>query len=245
MDKLINKTKNLLKKSSAIRNFGILFRRKVLHSKHLYFLSGSTRPLSAQYGFERGKPLDRYYIEDFLGNNSVDIKGACLEVHNSAYLDRYGEEKVTQKDVLDIDQNNENANIVDDLRKLEKIKDDTYDCIVLTQVFQFIDDVEAAISEVHRVLVPGGVLLVTLPSLSRADCASGVSGDYWRFTVSGASYMFGKKFSADNVQVESRGNVRTGLYFYAGLSVSDVPKKILEKDDENFSTIVTVRAVKS
>src|SRR3712207_5592488 len=37
-----------------------------------------TRPLSAQWGFDRGLPIDRYYIEGFLSANAADVGGCVL-----------------------------------------------------------------------------------------------------------------------------------------------------------------------
>jgi SAM-dependent methyltransferase len=236
--------RELLKRNESIRNFGKYFRRTILNSKYCYFLSTSTKPLSNQYGFDRGIPLDRFFIEDFLKNHSADIKGVCLEVLSNDYTVKYGGEKVSQSDVLDIEATNQNANIIDDLRQLQKISDSTYDTIILTQVLQFIDHVEAAISECHRILKPGGVLLVTLPCLSRADCISGTAGDFWRFTQAGAKYLFAKKFNSENLIIDFYGNARSGLYFYAGLSIADTPRQVLQDKDANFPTIITVRAVK-
>ncbi len=236
--------RELLKRNSYIRQFGRFFRRVILKNKYCYFLKSTTVPLSDQYGFDRGTPLDRFFIEDFLKKNISDIKGTCLEILSNDYTIKYGANKITKSDILDIEATNQKATIIDDLRQLQKINACTYDTIILTQVLQFIDNVEAAISECHRILKPGGTLLVTLPCLSRADCTSGVSGDFWRFTQASAKYLFEKKFSPKNLTIDFYGNVRSGLYFYAGLAIPDTPKQVLMDKDESFPTIITIKAVK-
>ncbi len=218
--------------------------RRVFSPAWFYFLKKSTRPLSNCYGFERGTPVDRFYIENFLEQNRSDIKGECLELLSNDYTKKYGGEKVSRSDVLDIETTNKNATIIDDLRKLSKVADGQYDCVVLTQVLQFIDDVDAAISECHRVLKSGGVLLATLPSMSRTDRMSGIDGDYWRFTTASAKYLFDKKFSSEKVTIESKGNVRSGIYFYAGMSLEESSSDVLQQNDPQFPLIITVRAVK-
>lgn len=238
------KIREILKKIPGVRQLGIWIRRTMLKPHWLYFLRNSTRPLSEQYGFDRGIPLDRYFIESFLETNKHYVKGYCLEIRDNTYTMQYGGEKVTKSDVLDIDADNTNANIIDDLRKLNTIKDGTYDCIILTQVYQFIDDLDSAIAETYRILKPGGTLLSTLPSLSRADCTSGAVGDYWRFTTAGARYLFAKQFNLTDLEIGYHGNVRSGLYFYAGAAIADTPKHVLDTHDEDFSTIVTVLARK-
>lgn len=241
----MNTIQNLLKSNQYIREFGKYIRRTVFHSKYIYFIASSTKPLSNQYGFDRGTPLDRYFIESFLEANETDIKGRCLEVLNNAYTLKYGGNRVTTCEIIDIEEANVNATIIDDLRNLQTISDNSFDCIILTQVLQFIDDVESAISECYRILAPRGVLLVTLPALSRADCTSGVDGDFWRFTQASAKYLFEKKFSTNSIKIDFFGNARSGIYFYAGLSIADTQKKVLVDKDENFPTIITVRASKN
>lgn len=236
--------KQYIKRIPWLYSISRYIRRVLFRSKYIYFLSHSAKPLSNYYGFDRGKPLDRYYIEQFLQKNKKDIAGNCLELLNNTYTVQYGEDRVTQSDILDIEETNKKATIIDDLRTLDTVADATYQCIILTQVFQFIDNLDAAIAQCHRVLKSGGVLLVTLPSISRIDCTSGVEGDYWRFTKASARYLFTKQFVSDQLTIESYGNVRAGIYFYAGLAQEDTPKSIYKKNDPQFPLLITVRAEK-
>src|SRR5207253_951351 len=77
-------------------------------------------PISSIWGVDRGRPLDRYYIENFLERNRADITGRVLEIKDPVYTDRYGA-GVTQADVLDIDRANDRATIIADLTKAEGI----------------------------------------------------------------------------------------------------------------------------
>lgn len=127
---------------------------------------------------------------EFLQDTSAAIRGTCLEVQDAYYCRIYGDGRVTRQDVVDIDRTNPLATFYGDLRALPEVADDTYDCIVLTQVLQYIDDTESAIRECHRILKPGGVLLAVVPAVCRIDCRARVQGDYWRFTKAGAEYLF-------------------------------------------------------
>lgn len=221
------------------------FLTRLLIPSWLYFLKTTTSPLSNSYGFDRGKAADRYYIEDFLNKNKKDIHGHCLETREDDYTQKFGKQNVIKSDVLDIDPNNKKANITDDLRKLKTIKDNTYDCIILTQTLQLIDDVDSVLLQCYRVLKKGGILLVTIPSLSRVDRVAGLKNDYWRFTEAGARYLFEKQFKSEELQIESRGNARIGIYFYAGLAEEEIKMKVYGDDDPFFPMIITIRAIKS
>ena len=38
------------------------------------------QPISNVFGFDRGQPIDRYYVENFLSENASLIRGVVLEV---------------------------------------------------------------------------------------------------------------------------------------------------------------------
>ena len=42
-------------------------------------------PISGEYGYDRGRPVDRYYIENFLISQADLIKGRVLEIGENAY----------------------------------------------------------------------------------------------------------------------------------------------------------------
>lgn len=236
--------KSFLKKYTILRVPAKWVRRIFFKSKLIYFLRSTTVPLSDYYGLDRGAPIDRYYIERFLNEYRENIRGRCLELLNNEYTKKYGDSRVTQSDILDIDETNVDANIIGDLRNLTNIADNTYDCIILTQVLQFIDDVDAAIKECYRILKPNGTVLVTLPSVSRVDCIAGVQGDYWRFTQASATYLFHNVFNAGACHIQSYGNVRAGIFFLAGVAQEDISKKIMIDNNENFPLLISVIAVK-
>src|SRR5216117_2974376 len=49
-----------------------------------------TTPLSHDFGYDRGTPIDRYYIERFLSDERCSIRGRVLEVKDTTYTDRFG-----------------------------------------------------------------------------------------------------------------------------------------------------------
>src|SRR5687768_7781328 len=80
------------------------------------------QPVSRKFGFDRGTPIDRYWIEDFLQKYASDIKGTCLEIGDNRYTKQFGKGLVTKSIILDIDQNNKKATVHDDIRSLKKLK---------------------------------------------------------------------------------------------------------------------------
>lgn len=199
-----------------------------------------TRPLSDHWGFDRGTPIDRYYIERFLDRHRADIRGRILEVKDSGYSRRFGN-GVEVYDVVDIDAGNPDTTIIADLTAPAGIPSDSYDCFIVTQVLQHIFDTRAVIAEAHRILKPGGVLLVTVPSVSRLDANN---PDYWRFTPLSCRTLFGEAFGMEHVEVTAHGNVLTAIGFLAGMAHQELSRRELDVDDERYPLLITVRAAK-
>jgi SAM-dependent methyltransferase len=202
-----------------------------------------TTPLSDRFGYDRGTPIDRFYIERFLEEYRHDVRGRVLEVKDSAYTERYGS-RIERCDVLDIDTANPRATIIADLTVADSIPSDTYDCFILTQTLQFIYDLRAAISHAHRILRPGGVLLATVPAVSRIPPENGLTIDYWRLTVASCTLLFGEAFGPSQVKVRSYGNVLTAGAFLIGLAHEELSRRKINVNDEYFPVIIAVHAIK-
>ena len=213
---------------------------RVAYPKRAYLLLQRTRPISRS-PVDRGSPVDRYYIERFLQENQQLIRGACMEVMNPNYVRRFGRQ-VTRVEVLDVNRDNPEATIYGDLRSLDNVPDGSFDCFILTQVFQYIDDVEAAARETARVLKPGGTALITLPALHKLEGPK--YPHFWRFTPLSAMYLFGKYFPGEHLHVQSWGNVLAGMAFWVGMAQEDLRKKHLDQHDPAYPCTITVRATK-
>jgi peptidoglycan/xylan/chitin deacetylase (PgdA/CDA1 family) len=203
-----------------------------------------TSPLSLDWGYDRGGPLDRAYIEAFIERHAGDIRGVVLEVQEPGYTSRFGGEAVTRSDVVDLDETNTAATIVADLRAAAHLPPDTYDCIILTQTVHVIPQMGEVIAECHRLLRPGGVLLATMPSVSRVCLEYGRDGDFWRVTPAGARHLAASAFG-EAVEVTAFGNVLASSAFLYGLGRGEVDPGVLAETDAYNPTLVGVRAVKA
>lgn len=200
------------------------------------------RPISERYGFDRGTPVDRYYIGRFLESHRADVRGRVLEVKNNAYSRRF-DSGVTRFDVLDIDPTNPDATVVADLSAADDVPGDQFDAFVLTQTLHLIFDIESAVRHAHRLLKPGGILLATLPSVSRIDRGA-AEIDYWRVTEPSCRVLFGRVFGRENVELCAYGNVFTATAFLMGLAAEELRPRELNEHDAAFPVLVGVRAVK-
>lgn len=203
-----------------------------------------TKPLSTVFGLDRGTPVDRYYIEKFLRENSTHIKGRVLEIENNTYSKKFGS-AVTHFDVLHYTDNNAAATIIGDLGKKETLPEGTVDCFICTQTFNFIYDFREAIKGAHHLLRKNGVLLVTLAGvcqISQYDMKRW--GDFWRFTTRSAEEAFGEVFGKENIQVGSFGNVLASVGLLHGISAEELTPEELDFSDDTYQIIITIVAKK-
>jgi SAM-dependent methyltransferase len=201
----------------------------------------STKPLSSSWGFDRGRPVDRYYIDSFLEVHRKDIHGRTLEILNTEYTRRFGSD-IERADILDVDPANRQATIIADLAAADSIENDAFDCFILTQTLQLIYDVKSAVAHAHRILRPRGVLLITVPALSRL-AGEGYT-DYWRFTPASCARLFGEIFGADQVTITAYGNVLSAIAFLEGMAYEELSKSELDVIDEHYPVLMAIRAVK-
>lgn len=203
-------------------------------------------PISPDWGMERGKPIDRYYIEQFLTRHATDIRGHVLEIGDNTYTRRFGDNHVVKSDVLHVAENRPNVTIIGDLTNADHIPSETFDCVILTQTLQAIYDVQAAIATTHRILRPGGVLLATVPGISKISRYDMDRwGYYWSFTTRSARRLVEAVFPAQNVEIEAHGNVMVAAAFLYGLASEELSRKELHHHDPDFELLITIRAIKS
>ncbi len=204
-------------------------------------------PISPIFGIDRGLPIDRYYIEGFLRKHAEDIRGHALELGDAFFINKFGAGQVSRIDVLHVIAGSPGATIIADLTDAGHVPSNSFDCIVFTQSLQMIYDFKAALRTLHRILKPGGVLLLTTHGLSKIGRRLGRDdwGEYWHFTTQAAEALFRDFFPGALVEVSSSGNVLAAMSFLHGLAAEELDSAELDQRDPDFEVIVTVRAVKA
>jgi SAM-dependent methyltransferase len=201
-------------------------------------------PIDPNWGFERGTPIDRVYVDEFVGSHAADIRGRVLEIAAPDYTTRFGQ-GVERVDILMATEGNPQATIVGDLTDAPQIPSDAFDCAIVTQTLQFVYDVRAALATLHRILVPGGVLLATVPGITKISPPEDEQyGEWWHFTGRSAKRLAEEAFGDGNVEARSYGNVLTAAGFLYGLAASDLTPEELAAHDRLYEVTVGVRAVK-
>ena len=202
-------------------------------------------PISTNWGFERGSPVDRFYVERFLARSAADVRGCVLEAADDGYTRRFGGDRVTAVDILHHDTANARATVIADLAQGDGIPSAAFDCVLLTQTLQYVYDLEAAVLTIDRMLKPGGVLLMTVPGLSRIDANPWDGAWLWTFTARALRRLLEQRFAPAAVEIEAHGNVLAAVALLHGLAAEELRAEELDEHDPRYPVIITARAQKS
>jgi SAM-dependent methyltransferase len=101
-------------------------------------------------------------------------------------------------------------------------EDEAFDLVLCTQVLEHVQDPAAVLSEIHRVLRPGGAVLLSTHGvfLFHPD-PPGTDGDYWRWTHAGLRKMVGAAGDWREVEVQPNGDVVACLAYIAAQFVDE------------------------
>lgn len=196
-----------------------------------------TRPFSEEFGFDRGTPIDRYYLHGFLDANRECITGTVLEIQMSSYTKRYGSEVSTAHSV-DINPAH-NPTYVCDLAHADRvIPAERYDCLLLPNSLSFFRDLDGCLRQALRVVRPGGVILA-----STAGFVPLVPDmpEYWRMSADGWREVAARTWPGCEVRVEAHGNCLAAVAAMLGLAHEELDTGELDVHDTRYPVLVTVR----
>lgn len=202
----------------------------------------TVRPFEPDFGFHRGKPIDRHYIDLFLGERASLIRGNVAEISEPTYAKKFGC-GVEEIYILGKDGSSGHHTLNVDLELPLRAPENLVDCFICTQTLNFIFDFRAGIETIHRMLKPKGTALVTLAGVSQISVYDETRwGDYWRFTRQSAQRLFDQRFS--DVEVVPYGNALSATAFFQGVVCEDMPNELLDRNDSVYPIVIGVRARK-
>lgn len=111
--------------------------------------------------------------------------GAVIDIGGGHGLDR---SLFTSYRVLDVNDHYK-PDIIADIHRLP-FPDASIEAVICMDVLEHVEDPFKAVSELHRVLVPGAPLLASVPFIWPYHAAPGLYGDFWRFSPDGLRILF-------------------------------------------------------
>jgi hypothetical protein len=205
-------------------------------------------PFSKAFGLDRGAAIDRRFMEEFLFLHNENIQGKVLEIGGDQYTYQFGTNLVSTS-ILAGSKNSPRSScfpypLYDLTAPNSLITVGKYDCVIATNVLNFIYDLKAAIQGLARIVQPdSGVLLATLAGvsqISRFDYDRW--GDYWRLNDMSVCRLFEEYF--EEVEIIAYGNAPLAAAFIMGLSQEEVPGSLFEYHDPDYQILIGVKASK-
>ena len=198
------------------------------------------RPFSDTFGFDRGTPVDRYYLRRFLEAHRDLIRGDVLEIQTPGFALRYGHD-LGRVDSVDIVPAFEPTFLCDLAHSDGVVPSSSYDCFLLPNTLQHLREPEVALAQALRVLKPGGVILASSAGLLPL---TGDVPDYQRLSSAGWTELAARVWKGSDVQVESHGNCLVAVAAMLGLTLEELTPAELDAHDPRYPVLITVRCRK-
>jgi SAM-dependent methyltransferase len=115
--------------------------------------------------------------------------------------------KVDIYDSLDNFPSSPDVTYQSDIQNMSVIKDETYDCAICLEVLEHIPDVNRALSEINRIIKRGGIIIISVPHLSRLHDQP---NDYYRFTKYGIEHLL-RANGFEVIELHHKGGIFTFL----------------------------------
>ena len=195
-----------------------------------------TRPFSSNFGFDRGTPVDRYYLEKFLYRHREHITGRVLEIQMPGYTERYGQD-VAEAHSVDIAADFDSTYVCDLAESTDVIPSEYYDCFLLPNTLCVLKDIEACLKQAFRVIKPGGVVLATTAGFVPLTPDY---GDYWHLSAAGWRELARRAWPEGSYDVESHGNCLVASAAMMGLAWEELSEAELEDTDPRYPVLVTL-----
>jgi len=212
---------------------------KLYCSLHRYLHRSNALPLSRNFGVERGTPVGRYYVEQFIQSNCNDVQGDFLEFGATARYKKYFNNYDTYDTISVL--NEQGITYIADIHNIDELPDKKFDCIVCTQVFEHLKNPESAAKSLYFLLKEDGILLFTAPFINNVH---GCPNDYRRFTLDGCRLILeGAGFVID--QIDFGGNCMVSTGSLLGMVVEDFTAQDLDLKDSVYPYNILIRAVRS
>ncbi len=236
--------KNIIKLIRKIFNTFYNLQKKLKRIKQpldINLLNGY--PIERDFGSNRGKPLDRYYIEEFIEKNRSIIRGKVLEIGDDRYSKKYLDN--SQINVLRGKNNRNYINHEGDLLDFNSLKSiGKFDTLILTNVINFIYEYDIAIKNIAKLITKDGKCLFSVSGLSGLSKFDNERwGDYWRFSEKSLYLSLKKHFH--NVEIDYFGNASVAAASILGIVTEDLPESTLKIKDYDYPVIIVAIASQS
>ena len=199
---------------------------------------GRLWPFSHRFGFDRGAPVDRYYLQQFVRSIRPVVRGRCLEIGGSLKNNWLYRFDVDEFRTLELEQSRVADDLVGDAADRGVLDPESWDSILAFHVLEHCPNPFAVASNMCAWLRPNGHACIVVPCAQRVH---NYPGDYWRFMPDGLRVLF-RDFS--EVNVSTYGNPLTVVSNYLALSHTELLAEDMDAVHPDYPVLACVVARK-
>jgi SAM-dependent methyltransferase len=195
------------------------------------------QPLCQFFGFTRGTPVDRYYLDRFVESIGQEVRGITLEIGGEKRnRELYGFTQATEYRVLDLPGLSDD--IAGDVSNRNTLSESSLDSIVMFNVLEHCEHPQTVVDNIHHWLKPGGKAFVLVPTAQKIHPAP---RDYWRPLPHGLDSLF-KGFSGR--EIRTYGNIATVIASFHGVAAEELTREELEFNHPDYPVTSCITAQK-
>jgi SAM-dependent methyltransferase len=188
-------------------------------------------PFCPDYGYSRGTPIDRYYLDRFVTEIKDDVIGVVLEVGGLRQNRQiYGFYNATLYRAIDIAPSG-SVDMVGDVHDPRVCKNNSLDRVILFNVLEHCAKPWIVIENIHKWLKRGGKVVCAVPNAQRIHRDP---ADFWRIQPDGLRSMFS---SFEIQKLKTYGNLLTAIASLSGIGAEELIPEELEFHNEQYPVI--------
>lgn len=196
-------------------------------------------PLCHDYGYSRGTPIDRYYLEQFIREIRSYVVGYTLEIGGSRenqYL--YGFTNAMSYKTMDMHQKPE-VDITGDIHDPNSLGSNSFDSIILFNVLEHCEKPWIVVENIYNWLTKRGSVFCMVPNSQRIHRDP---KDYWRILPDGMRSLFAK-FPIK--QLYLYGNPITTIATMMGVAAEELSSEELNSFNSEYLVATCIYACKA
>lgn len=214
--------------------------RYIKYSNIVSLKSLDVVPVHEDWGYRRGTPIGRVYIDDFLDMERNYIVGDVMEVSETTYSEKFSNPK-NVKSITAIHVDDVYGCRKANLETFEGLREKEFDTMIITQTLAYIYNLNAVAKNIHKALKNGGYAFITVSDIGHMGRVELENyGAYWGFHKDGCKKLFSNVFGEENVNVYTYGNAKTAICQLYGLCAEDLDDETLRFHDPIYPMIIGI-----
>lgn len=195
-------------------------------------------PFCPDFGYSRGTPIDRYYLDKFIAEIRDEVVGDTLEIGGKRQnQELYGFTRAASYLTMDVAPHPD-VEVVADVHNAAAFPPGSVDTVVLLNVLEHCENPPLAVENVHRWLRDGGRVFCMVPNAQRVH---GAPNDFWRPLPSAIDLLF-SAFPERRLFVY--GNALSAVASLLGVAAEELSGEDLDWRDDEYPVATCIVARK-